>query len=101
PRERDLQEVVHSHVVRGMKKLHEAKKFSDALAWVDHHRALLKDAEEFKDLKVAAHDAWGQHYIHGKTWKEAIQVYERALKEIPGDSLLENNLAFCRQESKK
>lgn len=101
PQEPGLQDVIRGHVVRGMKDLHEAKKFPDALAWVERHREILKDAEEFKDLKVAAHDAWAEDYMEAKKWQEAIQVYERALKEFPGDSHLENNLAFCRQENKK
>ena len=47
---------------------------------------------------MAVYDAWAKSHMKQKDWAGAIQVYEGGLKELPGDSRLKHNLAYCKQE---
>jgi len=67
---------------------------------------LRRAAAEEKDPKIhhntlAVYDAWADGYMQRGDWAAAIEVYERGLKELPGDKHLTNNLEYCRQEMKK
>ena len=36
-----------------------------------------------------------------KDWTGAIEIYEKGLTLLPGDSLFKNNIAYCKQEMAK
>jgi tetratricopeptide (TPR) repeat protein len=50
---------------------------------------------------VATYDAWANTFMEKKDWAGAINVYEKGLKSLPGDSHLKQNLAYCQQEQAK
>lgn len=44
---------------------------------------------------------WGGDFIDQKKWSEAIKTYELGLKTFPDNSVMKNNIDFCKQEMKK
>jgi tetratricopeptide (TPR) repeat protein len=101
PGDSGMRDLVSNHVIRGMKKLEEAKDYGGALAFVERHRDVLKDADEAKNLSLSVYDAWAGPYMKEKKWSAAIEVYQAALAVYPKDSHLTNNLKYCERENKK
>ena len=54
-----------------------------------------------KNNTVATYDTWANSFMTNGKWDEAVRIYERGLKQLPGDSHLANNLAYCREQRKK
>jgi tetratricopeptide (TPR) repeat protein len=50
---------------------------------------------------LATYDAWAVSYMKKSDWAGAIAVYEKGLAQLPGDSHLTGNLAYCKQEQAK
>lgn len=68
--------------------------------------AVLKQACAEKDGRItnntlAVYDTWADGHMKRSEWSEAIRVYEQGLKQLPGNSHLTNNLAYCREQMKK
>jgi len=100
PGEKDLQEIVRGHVIRGMNDLKNKKQYEEALAYVSRHQEMLGEADTRK-FRVSMYDAWAMSFREPKQWQAGIAIYQTALKEYPGDSLLTNNLKYFEQQSKK
>ena len=47
---------------------------------------------------IVAWNSWAGTHLDKQQWTEAIGVYERGLEAFPGADLLENNLAYCKQQ---
>lgn len=104
PDQEDVQEVVASLVGRAIRPLIEEKKFDEALAAVRRHADVfkgIKDKNAYNELLVHAYDRWGHDLMEQKNWAAAIKLYQRALVEVPDDSLLTNNLEYSQQELNK
>jgi tetratricopeptide (TPR) repeat protein len=54
--------------------------------------------ERIANNAKAVYDRWASGYIEKKDWAGAVAVYEKGLAQFPGDSHLEHNLAYCKQE---
>lgn len=76
------------------------KAFEKSLAVLKRAAAEERDGR-IKNNTLALYDSWANTHIQRGEWKEAIKVYEQGLKQLPGDSHLTNNLAYCREQMKK
>jgi tetratricopeptide (TPR) repeat protein len=104
PDQDDVQEVAENLVTRSVRPAVEEKRFEDALAAAKRHADVfrgIKDPDAYNELLVYVYDAWGHHHMREKNWPEAIKLYERALSEVPDESLLNHNLGYSRQELTK
>jgi tetratricopeptide (TPR) repeat protein len=101
PNDKDVQDVAKGHVQRVVRKFRDAGKFEEALAVVDRHKDVLKDADEAKDLAVGVYDAWARTFFKDKRWAEAIAIYDKGLLRFPDASLLTNNRKYCQAQLKK
>jgi tetratricopeptide (TPR) repeat protein len=76
------------------------EKFEKALEVLKRGAAEEKDSR-IKNNTVVTYDTWANTFMTNGKWDEAIRIYERGLKQLPGDKHLENNLAYCREQMKK
>jgi tetratricopeptide (TPR) repeat protein len=79
---------------------YEAGRYEEAL------KVLERAAKEEKDGRIlnntlAVYDGWADKYIQRGQWAEAVRVYEKGLRQLPGDKHLAHNLAYCREQMKK
>jgi hypothetical protein len=49
---------------------------------------------------VTAWDGWAHEAMQNKDWREAIRIYELALKVLGDNSHLKHNLDYCRGQAK-
>ena len=82
-------------------ELTKAGRYADALAVLKCAGRLDPKDSKIKHNTVAVYDAWADSHMKTNDWAGAINVYERGLKDLPGESHLKNNLAFCKQEQGK
>lgn len=75
-------------------------RFEKALAVLERGAAEEKDSR-IKNNTVVVFDTWANGYMKSGKWDEAVRIYERGLKLLPGDAHLANNLAYCREQMKK
>ena len=73
-------------------------EFSKAVEILRRGHSLNASDGRFKNNTVAVYDAWANTHVKQKDWDGAIRVYEEALKHLPGDGHLSNNLDYCKQE---
>lgn len=59
-------------------------------------RELAPKEEKLLHNTRALYDSWAKISIDRKDWSNAIRIYEQALRELPGDTHLGDNLAYCR-----
>jgi hypothetical protein len=104
-KDRNFQNAVRNHVGRTMQKslksAKTAKDYKGVLAIIDRHREFFQDESEGRYMSHAVYDTWARPFIESGKWAEAIAVYQGALAVYPTDAHLTQNLAYCRQESKK
>ncbi|OAI50286.1 hypothetical protein AYO44_05730 [Planctomycetaceae bacterium SCGC AG-212-F19] len=98
PKSPEVPDRLSYHVARVASKFQEAGKFEEAVAAVDRHKGLLKD--DFEKQSAAVYDRWARTYFK-KDWAAAIAVYEKGLERFPSNSLLKNNVDYCREQKKK
>jgi tetratricopeptide (TPR) repeat protein len=75
-------------------------KYAKAIEVIAFSRELAPKEEKLRHNTIALYDEWARVSIDRKDWAAAIRVYEQALRELPGDKHLVNNLAYCRQQAR-
>lgn len=75
-------------------------QFEKALSVLKRAAAEEKDSR-IQNNTLAIYDSWANEYMKHGQWADAVGVYERGLKQLPGDKHLVNNLAYCREQMKK
>ncbi len=81
--------------------LRDQQKFEEALAAIDRHKDLLArldDKEEADEVAEAIFDSWAKKYMEAKQWDQALAVYEKADKRLPGNRHIRQNLVYVVQE---
>jgi tetratricopeptide (TPR) repeat protein len=73
-------------------------KYAKAIEVIAFGRELAPKEEKLRNNTIALYDEWAKASIDRKDWAGAIRVYEKALRDLPGDKHLENNLNYCRQQ---
>ena len=94
----ELQEVASNHASRVVGALRHAGKYEECLAAVERHKEFLKGKDKARDLAASVFDAWANKLTADKKWTEAVGVYEKGLKRLPGDGHLKTNLVYTMQE---
>lgn len=61
---------------------------------------IFKNTKLVDDLVRYGYDNQAQKMICNQEWVKAIEIYETALKILPNDSILKNNLEYCKQKNK-
>ncbi|HJQ60562.1 MAG TPA: hypothetical protein VJ890_26900, partial [Vineibacter sp.] len=90
-----------SYIWRQVKTLVEAGDVEASLAAVDAAGAALTDAKQRRELIVFVFDTRAKALIKQGAWSEAADLYVRALKLVPDDPHLKNNVAYLAQEWQK
>ncbi len=80
-----------------MKEL-KAKKYDEALRRIEEHKTLLGDKQTCRQLALNVHDTHAQEHREKKDWEKVVAVYVAALKSMPKDSHLTNNLVATFDE---
>jgi len=107
PNVAEVRDVASNHVHRLLSGLRDAGKYDEALTTLERHDAFLKEvlkdkgAKEIKDLARAVYDGWAKKRVAVKDYAGALEVYDKALKRLPGDTHLKNNLEYTIQEWSK
>ncbi|MBI2823569.1 MAG: hypothetical protein HYX69_02630 [Planctomycetia bacterium] len=99
PDQSRIKEVVKHHCIRVVVKLKEAGKFEEGVAAIERHQDVLDalgDQGAKNDMVEAVFDGWARSFWKNGKWEEAIAIYQQGLQLAPDDSLLENNLDYCR-----
>jgi tetratricopeptide (TPR) repeat protein len=69
-----------------------AGNYADALSKINEHKEFLGETEHSRRLILMVVDTEAQDYCRKKDWKSAVRVYGEAIKKLPGDGHLINNL---------
>ena len=83
---------------------HSLQKTKEWQPAVDVYVKSLKRLPKDKHLTrnaIVTWNAWAKLSIDAKDWDTAIEVYTKANAQFPDNSLLKNNLKFCRQKKKQ
>jgi tetratricopeptide (TPR) repeat protein len=80
--------VVHDIVMKEVK----AGKFAEAWKKVDEHKEALGDKSLAHQMVLMIVDTQAQGHAQKKEWDAAVKIYAAALKKLPGDGHLTNNL---------
>jgi len=72
-------------------------EFETAIAIAERGAELLTP-DQANDLLEFGYDKWAKSFIRRKQWLEAIKTYDKALKRLPGSSLLKQNRAYCVEQ---
>jgi tetratricopeptide (TPR) repeat protein len=75
--------------------------WKDALDMLTAARDLLPTDEHLRSNEVAVWNLWAQTFIQNAQWELAEGIYEQALQRFPQESLLINNLNYCRMKNGK
>lgn len=92
PRVKEIPEAGRSHAFRGIKKLADAEKFSDAMAAVDTYRAICSDAAGREELAAYAYDLWAQNLAGKKEWEAALKKCAEGISAFPKQEAILNRL---------
>jgi tetratricopeptide (TPR) repeat protein len=90
PFAKDHPEIAKNYVLWIVSTLCKAGEFESAAGAAGRHKDFLEKPVE---AARSAYDQWARSYSQKKEWKEAAEVYTKALAEYPGDAHLENNAA--------
>lgn len=77
-----------------------AGRFEEALSILRQAAAEAND-KRILNNRIATYDAWARTFMDKGEWKRAIEIYEKGMKELPGDKHLSHNLVYCREQMKK
>ncbi len=86
-----VQGVAENHLRRLVGDLATHEKYDDALAIIEGSADLLGDSRQKAALADDLYDRWANRFSSKRDWKEAVEVYDKGLKNFPGDSHLEQN----------
>jgi tetratricopeptide (TPR) repeat protein len=81
----------------GIQALKKEGRYREARELLDRQRELLRDPKKARDMYLVLFDGWAHHHVEAGEQPTAINVYEDALRQFPGDQHLENNLAVVVQ----
>lgn len=81
-------------------ELAKSGKYAKAIEVIAVGRELAPKEEKLRHNTLALYDEWAKVSMDRKDWAGAIRIYEHALRELPGDKHLANNLAFCRKQGR-
>jgi tetratricopeptide (TPR) repeat protein len=81
-------------------ELAKAGKHSKAIEVIAFSREMAPKEDKLRHNTIALYDDWAKGSIDRNDWVGAVRIYEQALRELPGDKHLANNLAYCRQQAR-
>lgn len=81
--------------------LRRAKKWEDGLAKAREAMKEFPKQSGIRERGAALVDAWAGESIDARKWDAAITIYERGLELFPGNSVLSNNLEYCKSKRGK
>jgi tetratricopeptide (TPR) repeat protein len=81
-------------------ELAKAEKYAKAMEVLAVGRELVPNEPALRQNTLALFDTWAKVSMDRKDWAGAIRVYEQALRELPGDKHMANNLAYCRAQTR-
>jgi tetratricopeptide (TPR) repeat protein len=96
-----MKDLGKNHVYWVAEKFRKAGKPDEALAAIARHADLLPNKKDARDLSFSFIAANADALAKDGKWREALGVYEEALKTWPDDGDLKNNLVFTMQEGVK
>ena len=79
-------------------ELAKAEKFAKAMEVLAIGRELVPNEPALRQNTLALYDTWAKVSMDRKDWANAIRVYEQALRELPGDKHLANNLNYVARK---
>ncbi len=77
------------------------KDYDAALAILKRGQSIDPKFKGFHQNTVATFNRWANSFMDKKDWAGAIKIYEKGLKECPGNSIFTNNIKYCEQQAKK
>jgi tetratricopeptide (TPR) repeat protein len=96
-----MKDLAKNHVYWVAEKHQKAGKPDEALAAIARHADLLPDKKALRDLSFSFIAANADSLAKDGKWREALSVYDEALKTWTDDADLKNNLLFTMQEGVK
>jgi tetratricopeptide (TPR) repeat protein len=93
-----MKDLGKNHVYWVAEKSRKAGKPDEALAAIARHADLLPDKKALRDLSFSFIATNADTLAKDGNWREALSVYDEALKTWPDDSDLKNNRVFTMQE---
>jgi tetratricopeptide (TPR) repeat protein len=84
---------------RWAQRLSAKKDWQGAVDVYDKGLKRFPGAAHLEQNAVATWYQWANGLSEAKDWRAAIGVYERGLKRFPTNSVLKNNLEYCRQQA--
>jgi tetratricopeptide (TPR) repeat protein len=94
------EEAAWSFAVRRVEALAKEKKYAEAVAAVTPLEPLV-GPKKLPELGGHAYDRWARTFMDRKDWEGAIRIYQDGLKAYPNESLMKNNLDYCKSKIKK
>lgn len=85
-----LRDVARTYAGRLVIERREAKEFSQALAAIERCGHFLPE-EDLLALARNVYDGWTDDLTEAGNWKQALDVYDKAVRQFPEDSHLANN----------
>ena len=77
------------------------KDYEAALAMLKRGQALDPAFKGFQQNTIATFNQWAGTFMNKKDWAGAIKIYEKGLKQCPGDKILSHNIKYCQQQQAK
>ncbi len=77
------------------------KKWEEGFAKAKEALKEMPKQQEIWASGAALVDTWARESMNAKKWDEAIKIYERGLEQFPEDSILSNNLKYCKFQKEK